>query len=373
MHVKSPMKSSRWVWIAGGTALLLLTAWMGLQMSSRLLQSRIVAALGPRASVGTIDLGWAGIELRDLRIAAPGLKGWPAQDELRAARVTVRPDLRNLWSPGAHAPWRVASITVHDGYLSMLRTREGKLRLLPSLLETPSASTQAPANAGTKASDTTLTIGAIHLDNAAIDFFDGSLKTATPHRLQLAQLDARAGPLALPGLDQAIDIDLSGVLKGVQHDGRIAIHGQLTPSTRDAKLAAQFHGIDMIVLQPYLLKLSEGGIRRGQLDLSVQATVAKMQLHAPGEVTLTGLELNSSSGLLSTFAGVPRQAVLAAMSRDGRIQVKFALDGRLDDPSFSLNESLATRLASGLAESLGVSVRGVVEGVGNLVKGLFGK
>jgi hypothetical protein len=73
------------------------------------------------------------------------------------------------------------------------------------------------------------------------------------------------------------------------------------------------------------------------------------------------------------FAGVPRQAVLAAMRRDGRIRVAFTLDGRLDDPAFSLNENLVTRIASGLAESLGVSIEGVVQGVGNVVKGLLGR
>ena len=96
--------------------------------------------------------------------------------------------------------------------------------------------------------------------------------------------------------------------------------------------------------------------------------MAKNRVHAPGTVTLTGLELAGSS-----FAGLPRQAVIAAMSRDGRIQVDFTLEGRLDDPKFSLNETIAMKLAGGLAESLGVSIGGVVEGLGGMVKGLLGR
>ena len=53
--------------------------------------------------------------------------------------------------------------------------------------------------------------------------------------------------------------------------------------------------------------------------------------------------------------------------------MSFRLDGRLDDPSFSLNENVATQLAGGLAETLGVSLGGVVQGVGNVIKGLFGR
>jgi hypothetical protein len=101
--------------------------------------------------------------------------------------------------------------------------------------------------------------------------------------------------------------------------------------------------------------------------------VQAQRLNAPGRVTLTGLELAPAPGPLGTFAGVPRAAVLAAMARNGRIEVAFTLEGRLDDPAFSLNESLATRIAGGLAESLGVSLGGVVEGVGSVIKGLFGR
>ena len=58
---------------------------------------------------------------------------------------------------------------------------------------------------------------------------------------------------------------------------------------------------------------------------------------------------------------------------DGRIEVAFTLDGRLDDPGFSLNENFATKLGGSLAEVLGVSLGGVVEGMSNVIKGLFGR
>ena len=40
---------------------------------------------------------------------------------------------------------------------------------------------------------------------------------------------------------------------------------------------------------------------------------------------LTDLKRDSSGGVLGTFAGVPRQAVLAALERDGRIELAFTL------------------------------------------------
>ena len=336
----------------------------GLHVAARQLQSRVEGALGPRASVGSIHAGWTSIEVLDLRIkAAPG---WPAEDELRAKRVRVVPDLRSLFG----GPWRVASVHVEGGYLSAWRTRDGKMRVLPALLDARHTEPQSVERAEPAAARL-LEIGKVELDDATLAFFDGSVRQpALPLRIE--KLDVDAGPLMLPALDHAIKVKLDGVFKGPQRDGRIALDGEYTPATRDADLSARFSGVDMVALQPYLLKVSETGIRRGALDLDLHATVLHNKLHAPGKLTLTNLEL-ANDGPLATFAGVPRKAVLAAMTEKGRLEVKFTLDGRLDDPSFSLNENLATKIASGLAESLGVSLSGVVKGLGGIVKGLFGR
>lgn len=96
------------------------------------------------------------------------------------------------------------------------------------------------------------------------------------------------------------------------------------------------------------------------LDLQLSAKVQKSQLRAPGKLTL--------------LAGIPQRALLSAMSkRYGRVELQFTLTGRLDDPNFSLNEDAATRMASALAQTLGVSMGGVVEGVGSVIKGLLGR
>jgi len=349
---------------AGVTLLLALMVIAGLHLAVRQLQTRVESALGPRASIGAIRAGWTGLDVLDLRIK--GAPGWPVDDELRAQRVRVTPDLRSLFG----GPWRIARVRVEGGYLSALRTRDGKTHLLPALLETTAPKARAAADP-TASPMPQLDIAQVALDDARIDFFDASVRQPAL-QLRIAQLDAEVGPLVLPALDQPMGVKVAGVFKGPQRDGRIAIDGSYTEATRDADLRLRFSGVDMVALQPYLLKVSEAGIRRGALDLDLHAAVVRNRLHAPGRLTLANLEL-SSGGPLGTFAGVPRNAVLAAMTEKGRLDVKFVLEGRLDDPSFSLNENLATRIASGMAESLGVSLSGVVKGLGGVVKGLFGR
>ncbi len=340
--------------LAAGLVLLVLA---GLRVAGARLEAVLEQALGPRAQVGRVTLGLTGLELHDLRIAAA--PGWPATDELRATRIHLRPALASLWT----GRWTIARLEVDGAYLSLLRTRQGRLRLLPALLERPGAA-GAPA--------TTVELEQVVLNSAAIDFIDASVRQPA-HRLRLESLDAQIGPLVLPALDEAMKIELQARVKGPHRNGTLAIAGTLNAATRDAQLESRVHGVDLQALQPYLLKADEGGVKRGTLDLVLEASVRGQRLHAPGRLTLAGLELAPAGGLLSTFAGVPRQAVLAAMARDGRIELRFTLEGRLDDPAFSLDENLATRLAGGLAEAVGVSLGGVVEGVGGMIKGLFGR
>jgi hypothetical protein len=186
-------------------------------------------------------------------------------------------------------------------------------------------------------------------------------------------LNAKLDHLVAPAFDEPIAITLQALFKGPTQDGRLAIDGELTPATRDADLKIRLNDADLLALQPYLLKVADGGLKKGVLDLSLDARVKQQQLRAPGEVVLTGVQLASGPGVMDRFAGLSRQAVLSGLERQGRIEMKFTLEGRLDDPSFSINDSLAKRFASGLAESLGVSMSGVVEGVGEMVKGLFGR
>lgn len=329
------------------------------------LHGALLQALGPRASVGAIELGLTGLTVRDLRVTAG--PGWPADEELHARTVRVRPDLASAFGDR----WRVQRVEIDDARIVLLRTRDGRLRVLPSMLE--SAAPEPARAASEPGSSTRVLIDHIALQRVQVDLFDASLRLPRPHRVQLADLNATLDTLALPALDEAMRIDLDAVFKGPTRDGRLSLAGTLTPATREAKLKAALKGADLLALQPYLLKAVDGGVRKGVLDLSVDATVHDQHLKAPGQIILMGLELAEGPGVLDRFAGMPRQAALAALKRNDRIELKFTLEGRLDDPAFSVNDSLAKRFATGLAEALGVSIEGVVEGVERVFKGLLGR
>ena len=380
--------------VLAGLLVLGLLAW---QLALRQFQAAVLESLGPRASVAEWSVGFGGVELRGVRIRADrtGKDAWPAEDELRADRLWLLPQWRSLWSSGG-SEWRFGRVRAEGLYLSVLRPRQGPLRWLPSLRDKPDKDRRGALMAPvllTAASGAegmllgaptapgeplrTVYIDEVQLSDAAVDFHDASVGRPA-HRLQLAGLQARLGPMVWPALDRSVPVSLRGLLKGQaggrdSRDGEVRIDGELTPATRDAHLKVGLRGVDLRVLQPYLLRLNEGGIERGLVDLDLDATVEAQRLRAPGRVAFTGLELAARPGLLGSFAGIPQQLVLTAVREQGRIELKFTLEGRLDDPAFSLNENLLTRLSVGLAQALGVSVGGVVEGLGSVIKGLFGR
>ena len=387
--------SRGWWWLVAVAVLAaaLFAAW---QVALRQFQQAVLASLGPRASVGAWQVGLNGVVLTDVRILADrsGPLAWPAEDELRAARVRLQPTWRSLWAAEADG-WQLQRVHIEGAYLSVLRPRRGGLRLLPSLLERPAlrsgaapssgeervirvvAQADRPAEAPSGAPPRKVMVHEVIVENAALDVFDASVGRP-PHRVQLAALNATLGPIAWPALDQPVPVTLDGRLKGLpsagdSRDGQLHIDGTLTPSTREARLAVRLRGVDLRVLQPYLLRVNEGGVERGFVDLDLDATVRAQRLHAPGRVVFSGLQLAARPGVFGSFAGLPQQLVLAAVRERGRIELKFTLEGRLDDPAFSLDENLATRIGVGLAQSLGVSVGGVVEGLGSVIKGLFGR
>ncbi len=373
--VTATFARQRWRWTAVLAAVLLAIALVW-QLALWQLRAAVLQALGPGASVGELRVGLVAVEIDQLRIAGtpqPGGAPWPAADALRADQVRLVPDWHSLWSGPRHGRWRLHSLQVQGGYLSLLRGADGRIRLLPSLLPPAPAQVAAQVAAqGQPAAAHSLAIDQLQLDGTVVELFDAAVRRPA-HRLRLEGLQVQAGPLSLPQAQAPTKLQLQAVLKGPRHDGRLSLQGQVHLGTQDAALQARLQGVDMLALQPYLLKAGEGRIRGGRLDLQLDPTVQQQRLRAPGVLTLTGLDLAPGGGLGGLLAGVSRQAVLAALERDGRITLRFSLDGRLDDPAFSVHENLAQRVGGALAEAVGVSLSGVVDGVGGLFKGLLGR
>ncbi len=323
----------------------------GYRIGTRLLEGKIVEALGPGSHLDQIKVNWFSIELSGLRIDAP--KGWPAARTLEAERVILVPDLRSLLTERIH----ISSIVVEKPYLSMLRT-PGKLALLPSL-------TERKNNPSSPSENRTVTIARVELKNGSLDLFDATVRRP-PLKIRMEQIDAVVRDIAVPAAEKT-GFELAGIVKGIRRDGRAKINGWTGPAARNSWSRISLTAVDMVALQPYLVKQNEGRVSSGSLDLNLDTEVRNNYLNGKGKIVLQNLEFAASRGVFDTFMGLPRSTVIAFLKDNNNvIDLDFTLTGDAKQPNFSLNESLSTRIAASMAGQLGVSIIGVAEGLGTL-------
>jgi hypothetical protein len=328
---------------------------IGFRLGVRLVQGKIVEALGPGSRMAELKVNWFSIEVMGLSIDGP--RGWPAARTLEAERVTIFPDLRSLLTDQI----RIASIVVEKPYLSLLRT-PGKLIMVPSLTEREKSKADARSKNGPARA---VMISTIELKNGSIELFDATV-SRPPLKTRMEQIEAVIRDVAAPKVERT-RFDLAAIVKGVKRDGRAKVTGWVGPGARDSSSRLALVAVDMVALQPYLVKKNETQLTRGALDLNLHSEVRNHNLDGKGKVIIKDLEFAPSRALLDTFMGLPRNAVVGFLKdHNNTIDVDFVLKGDTSNPSFSLNESVSTRIATAMAGQLGVSIRSVAEGLGTL-------
>jgi hypothetical protein len=355
---------------------------IGYQLGVRLLQDRIVAALGPGSSIAELKVNWFSLDVFGVNIAAP--KDWPTGRTFRAARVRIIPSLRTLLTDQIH----ISSIVFERPYVSVMRT-SGKSVIFPGLTETREGKKNAEASR-TNFSPRAVTISKIELQDGVVELFDVTV-SRPPLKTRLERVDAVVRNVTAPSLQARTHIESAAIVKGIRRDGRAKVSGWVGPNRGDSSSQITLDAVDLVSLQPYLVKIGEAQVRKGTLDLRLNSDIRANRLDGKGKMIIRDLEFAPSRGYLETFMGIPRSALINFLkNNENAIDVDFVLTGDTSNPGFSINEAIATRVAMGMAAELGVSIRGlaedfgtlgrrsvegaarVAEGVGSVVRGLFG-
>ncbi|CAB3794885.1 hypothetical protein LMG28614_04056 [Paraburkholderia ultramafica] len=359
-------KGKRWLVAVGAMLLVLIVVALGaLRFAQQEVKDRVVAALGPLGSADNIDVGLTAVHLTNVLIKAP--PGWSAGDPLRADEISVTPDIRELLSRRL----RIRSVVVRGFDLAVLRTKDGSIKLLPNLREAVNRS-DAQTGGVVAPARREKQVDHISFEHGNFHFYDMTVGPPA-FKVTVSNANASVDNLKLPALSERTNVSVSGALKGPAHTGTVSFGGWIRIASKDSQTTTKLHGVDLVMLDPYLLKKAgtRAQVTGGTVDLTVESTVRNYQLHAPGTVTIHNLQLADSDNPLETFMSIPTKAAVAALkAHDGDITVHFVLDGDLRDPKFSVREGIMMRIGAGFAKSLGVSVEGVAKGAGETVKGL---
>jgi len=169
--------------IAGGVVLF--------RVAVGVLKDEVTHALGPKSEIAKISVGWSSVDVEGVRIH--GAAGWPSAETFRADRITLVPSLLGAFS----GRFRVHSITIVRPYLSVLRTKDGQLKVVPSLLSGADGRDQPEDSSLPHARTRAVTIDLITLRDGVLELFDAAV-TQPPLKIPApagaGDCDRRGGP-----------------------------------------------------------------------------------------------------------------------------------------------------------------------------------
>ncbi len=366
-------------------ALLAATAWT---LAARTVEDRIRLALGPEGHFESMSLGLGRVEILGVRM--PAVEGWPAPVTMTARRVVIVPDLRTLLTGQV----RIASVALEGAYFAVVRAGDGRLRVVPRLegshraaiaLTAPAPGKPVPRGpTGPPVHEDTVTVGRFTLRDGTIELFDTAVRKPA-HVMRIEGVEATVTDLRQPSLTGRSALRLTGRVKADATraevaDGRIEIDGTLVIGRGEARVRTTLRGVDVVAFAPYLQRALDLRVSGGVFDLDLDATVDARRLRAPGRLAVTGLKL--APGGTGGLGDLSRGAAIALLEdRARRFELEFAIDGRLDDPRFSLSEDIASRAAAAIAarvgDSLGELLRGAAAERGaraiDTIRGLLGR
>ena len=355
-------RTRRWVFgIVGALVVLALAGVAAMHFAARSVKEAIEQALGPEGEATEINVRLTSIELIGVRIRAP--KDWPTDTAVRAPRVVIFPDLRELLSDRV----RITSIDIEQGYLAAVRPKEGGgLRVLPHLAE------RAKNEKPTGKKERGVSVGSVALTGSVVEVFDRSV-IGKAQRVRFDAVKGTIEDLSLPDLATRTRINLDGIIKGVNHQGTVAVRGWMEIASKDAELETKVRNVDLALFEPYLVSKTKSGVESGTFALDMKSTVRKNVVHAPGTLTVTKLKLKAADNPLGAIGSLPRRAVLGAMENEqDQISVPFNLEGSLDDPTFSLTGTTALKTGVAVAKAFGMSFEGIARAFLIIIHGLGG-
>jgi hypothetical protein len=270
----------------------------------------------------------------------------------------------------------INEVLLEKPYLLLEINPDGSFaKILPPRTATP---------AGSSAATLPLRLDGVRISQGTIELLDWQVArrhvigVSNPHeRYHLTTLQAvtfSAGAFTIPVSGQPMPMRLELSAKG---GGHLLIAGDIAPKGLDTHLKFELNGLNITHYRPYFLKQGDLDVTAGILSATCSLTINKRTLNAPGSLHLKGLSFDHSS-TKGALLGVPAWALVTFLSDNkDELSVPFTLNGDLDNPRFSIHQSLVDQVATALSSKVGVpTVSGVGRGILGIgekgIRGLLG-
>ena len=347
--------------------------------ANRIVKYELERRLGEDFSVGRISLGLRGVEAYGVALRKNG------KVFLQADRLVIRADVLGF----LRKHYSVSEIVLEKPVLRLETDREGRLTNNPF-----ATSATSGEKAGGKTEPSSLPSFGIKrflVKEGTLLYYDGKISHPA-HLTRLESVDLDLKRISVPLNGRWSDYKLTARIPGKKSTGTFNWAGKTDFRSLDTDAKIFLNGLDITGFKPYYMKKGDADVSRGVLAITMDVEVRSKHIRAPGRAVVKDLELVSEKGLGGRFMGAPRALVLKMLKTgNDEIALDFVIEGKLDDPKFSIRENFMKRFTVGLAKNLGLTVldagksvvelgaKGVreagkgIKGIGSGMQKLFGK
>ncbi len=198
------------------------------------------------------------------------------------------------------------------------------------------------ANTNANAALPAITIDAVAISNAAVQFNDRSL--TPPVSATVEEINGTIGSLSSTDLRRA-DVHLTAK---ANRTGPIEIKGHINPLNQSAptELHATMRNIDLSPASPYAARFLGYRLNRGKLNLAVNYEISERKLTATNMVELDQLTLGQRVNSPDATKLPVKLALIILKDSDDKIKLDVPIEGSLDDPQFRLGKVIAQTIAN---------------------------
>ncbi|MBZ0157081.1 MAG: DUF748 domain-containing protein [Alphaproteobacteria bacterium] len=356
---------NRWVFLSAAFFVIAALSFLFLILNvNRILKHELEGVLGKDFTVEEISLGLEGVEARNVRLAKGG------ELFFKVDRLIVRADLIGFLKK-KHI---ISRLVLERPFLRISLNKKGQV-------ENPfEKGKREKGGAFSLVQVPSLVIEEILIREGELFYCDGKVANP-PHRARLDSLSLSLKSLSFPLRDEWSPYTLTAGIPGKEKDAHLEWKGRTNFRTLDTDASIVLKQLDITAFKPYFQRKGDADVSRGFLGITMDLRIRDKTVRGPGEAVIRELAFGPGKGLGESVMGIPRGMVIRFLkNHNNEIALHFVIEGKMDDPTFSLAENLTKRLAVGLAQNLGLSVvnagKSVVElgakGVGQVGKGIKG-
>ncbi|HOE16921.1 MAG TPA: DUF748 domain-containing protein [Syntrophorhabdaceae bacterium] len=343
-------KGLKVVFVAAAALVVILGVTVAILISqaNKLIKAELESMLGKDFSIQKLELNWGKVEGSGI-----SFKNLAGKEILKIGTATIKADFLGFLGN----EYVISSVLLKDLYMLIETDQKGNV-IMPALPAEKEKKDKEKTKADEKKSPPVF-IKDIVVSNGSIDYLDRkTAKTPILTKVRNIQLDVK--DIAIPLGVNLTPYTLKADVPGNMGTGTLMSKGKVKLKTQDVDSRVEARRLDITAMKPYFQKEGSVNVTKGFLDLDMDVKIASRMIRAPGTVVLKDLAFESGSGMGSRFLGAPLSMVVAFMKNsNNEIPLKFIVEGSLDNPKFSLAESMSAKFSSGLAEKLGLSMKGI--------------